>query len=52
MVNNAHNAVRQTLLGELQSIDGVRFVFRDGANLVAVLEDPERVETVYQAANS
>lgn len=50
VVNNVHNAVRQTLLGELQSIDGVRFVFRDGANLVAVLEDPERAETVYQAA--
>lgn len=50
VVSNVHPAVRTTFINELQSAEGVRFVFRDGANLVAVLDKPSQAQAVYDTA--
>jgi hypothetical protein len=50
VVSNVHVGVREILADELGALEGVRFVFRDGANLVAMVDNPERAEAVYKTA--
>jgi polyhydroxyalkanoate synthesis regulator phasin len=52
LVNNVHPGVRRTLSESLSAVDGVRFVFQDGSNLIAVLDSPAEAEAVYEAARS
>ncbi|MGI6082149.1 MAG: hypothetical protein ACOYEP_04680 [Limnochordia bacterium] len=50
VMRNVHPGMRKAFADELTAMEGVRFVFRNGTSLVAVVDTPERVEEVYKAA--
>ena len=51
-LSNVHPGVRTDLKREMAELAGVRFVYRDGSNLTAVLESPDKAESVYKAAQN
>ncbi|HHW09647.1 MAG TPA: hypothetical protein GXX29_06705 [Firmicutes bacterium] len=48
---NVHPGVRETLRREMTALPGVRFVFANGSNLIAVLDDPLKAEEAYDKLN-
>lgn len=50
VMRNVHSGVRETFTNELTAMEGVRFVFRDGGSLVAIVDSPGRAEEIYKAA--
>jgi|LSQX01.1.fsa_nt_gb hypothetical protein len=50
VMRNVHPGMQETFDRELTDMEGVRFVFRHGTSLVAVVDTPERAEEIYKAA--
>lgn len=47
-VNNVHPGVRTSLRRQIEELNGVRFVFSDGRNLVAVLKSSTQAGVVFE----
>ncbi len=50
-VRNVHAGVRADLQNKMADLAGVRFVYRDGSDLTAILDSPDQAEAVYKAVS-